>query len=270
MLRRLAPFFADLWQHRELLWQFTRRNFELTLRGSHLGLIWSFLNPLLMLALYVFVFGFIFGGRFGSIPNETRVDFALGIFLGLTIFGLTAEVLGMSPTVVSANPNFVKKVVFPLEVLPAAAVGASIMRMSIGLVFVVVGIVTLGPGADAGILWLPVIILPVILGCLGAAWLISSLGVFIQDINQLMAFATQVIMYASALFYSERIIPPAAWTIMRFNPVLLAIELARDVALWHQPINLHRLGYLYAVGLAACFVGHYAFRRLKPAFADVL
>jgi lipopolysaccharide transport system permease protein len=270
MLRRLAPFLADLWQHRELLWQFTRRNFELTLKGSHLGLIWSFLNPLLMLALYVFVFGFIFGGRFGAIPNETRVDFALGIFLGLTIFGLTAEVLGMSPTIVSANPNFVKKVVFPLEVLPAAAVGASLGRMVIGLTFVLIGIVTLGPGLNTGILWVPVIVLPVVLGCLGAAWLVSSLGVFIQDIGQLMAFFTQVIMYASALFYSERIIPPAAWTVMRFNPILLSIELTRDVALWHQPINLHRLAYLYAFGLAACYLGHYAFRRMKPAFADVL
>ena len=93
---------------------------------------------------------------------------------------------------------------------------------------------------------------------------------FIQDINQFMAFFTQAVMYASALFYSERIIPPAAWTVMRFNPVLLAIELARDVALWHQPLNLVRLGYLYAFGLAACYLGYYAFGRMKPAFADVL
>ncbi len=270
MLRRLAPFLADLWQHRELLWQFTRRNFELTLKGSHLGLIWSFLNPLLMLSLYVFVFGFLFGGRFGVVPGETRVDFALGIFLGLTVFGLSAEVFAMSPTVVSSNPNFVKRVVFPLEVLPAAAVGASIGRMLIGLGFVLIGIVTLGPGLNVGMLWLPVILLPAILGCLGAAWLVSSLGVFIQDINQFMAFLTQAIMYASALFYSEKIIPPAAWTIMRFNPVLLSIELTRDVALWHQPINLTRLAYLYLFGLVTCYLGYHTFHRLKPAFADVL
>lgn len=264
------PFADDLWRHRELLWQFTRRNFELTLRGSHLGLAWSFLNPLLLLGLYVFVFGFIFGGHFGMIPNETKVDFALALFLGLTIFGLTAEVLATSPMIITSSPNFVKKVVFPLEVLPAAAVGASIFRMLIGLVFTLVGIIVLGPGFHPSLLWLPVIILPVVLGCLGAAWLISSLGVFFQDISQVMNFLTQAIMYASALFYSSKIIPPAAWTVLRFNPVLLAIELSRNAALWHQAINFRQLGYLYASGLLICYFGHFVFRRLRPAFADVL
>lgn len=91
MLRRLLPFAADLWMHRELLWQFTLRNVELRHKGSHLGLIWSFLSPLLMLALYVLVFGYIFGGSFGVIRGETQVDYALGIFIGLTIFHLLAE-----------------------------------------------------------------------------------------------------------------------------------------------------------------------------------
>lgn len=270
MLRRLLPFASDLWQHRELLWQFTRRNFELTLKGSHLGLVWSFLNPLLMLGLYVFVFGFIFGGHFGMIANETRVDYALGIFLGLTFFSLIAEIVATAPLIITQNPNFVKKVVFPLEVLPAAAVGASVFRMLIGLIFILFGVIFLGPGLHPSLLWLPVIILPVVLGCLGASWLISSLGVFIQDVGQLMGFLVQVIMFASAVFYSAKSIPPAAWMVLRFNPVLLAIELARDVALWHQPLNLERLGYLYGLGLLTCYVGHYAFRKMKPAFADVL
>lgn len=273
MLRRFAPFLADLWQHRELLWQFTRRNFELTLRGSHLGLVWSFLNPLLMLGLYVFVFGYIFGGSFGVIAHETRVDYALGIFLGLTFFGLIAEVVSMAPLIITQNPNFVKKVVFPLEVLPAAAVGASVGRMLIGLIFAVAGVIFFGPGLHSGLLWLPVIMLPVVLGCLGASWLISSLGVFIQDINQFMAFLVQIVMFASAVFYSASRIQqeaPMAWPVLRLNPVLLAIELARDAALWHQAVNFRHLGYLYVTGLLACYAGYYAFRRIKPAFADVL
>ena len=125
MLRRLLPFAADLWMHRELLWQFTLRNVELRHKGSHLGLIWSFLSPLLMLALYVLVFGYIFGGSFGVIRGETRVDYALGIFIGLTIFHLLAETLALAPSLIVGNPNFVKKVVFPLEILPAANVGAA-------------------------------------------------------------------------------------------------------------------------------------------------
>ena len=273
MLRRFIPFLADLWQHRELVWQFTRRNFELTLKGSHLGLLWSFLSPLLMLALYVFVFGFIFGGHFGVIANETKVDYALGVFLGLAFFGLIAEVISTAPVIITTNPNFVKKVVFPLEVLPEAAVGASVCRMVIGMIFTVAGIVFLGPGLHPGLLWLPVIMLPVVLGCLGVSWLISSLGVFIQDIGQFMAFLVQAVMFASAVFYSASRIQqeaPTAWLALRFNPALLAIELARDSALWHQAVNFRHLGFLYASGILVCYLGHYTFRRLKPAFADVL
>src|SRR3954470_9257512 len=107
MISRFMPFAGDLWQHRALLWQFTLRNVELRHKGSHLGLVWSFLNPLLMLGLYVLVFGHIFGGSFGVLPNETRVDYALGIFLGLTLFHIISETLGLSPSLIVGNPNFV-------------------------------------------------------------------------------------------------------------------------------------------------------------------
>ena len=159
MLRRLLPFAADLWVHRELLWQFTLRNVELRHKGSHLGLIWSFLNPLLMLGLYVLVFGYIFGGSFGILPHETRVDYALGIFLGLTLFHFVSEVLGISPSIIVGNPNFVKKVVFPLEILPAANVGGAVFHMLISLGLALLSLLIFGSGFSSGILWLPVIIL---------------------------------------------------------------------------------------------------------------
>src|ERR1035437_240547 len=174
MLRRFAPFAADLWTHRELLWQFTLRNVELRHKGSHLGLIWSFLSPLLMLGLYVLVFGYIFGGSFGVQPGETRVDYALGVFLGLAIFNLLAETLGLSPSLIVGNPNFVKKVVFPLEILPAANVGAALFHMSISLCLVLISLFVFGHGAGWGVLWLPVIIIPLIFLCLGIAWFFSA------------------------------------------------------------------------------------------------
>lgn len=270
MLRRFLPFAADLWTHRELLWQFTLRNVELRHKGSHLGLIWSFLSPLLMLALYVLVFGYIFGGSFGVLPHETRVDYGLGIFFGLTLFHFVAEVLGSSPGIIVGNPNFVKKVVFPLEILPAANVLGAVFHMLISLALLLIGIVALGPGLATTALWLPVILLPVILLLLGVSWFFSALGVFFRDVGQIMQFVTMTLMFSSAVFYSAHKIPPAAWTWMRFNPVLLAIELARDAALWGRPINGNHLIYLYAVGLAGCYLGHAAFRKMKPAFADVL
>ncbi|MBI2813931.1 MAG: ABC transporter permease [Opitutae bacterium] len=270
MLRRILPFAADLWTHRELLWQFTLRNVELRHKGSHLGLVWSFLNPLLMLGLYVLVFGYIFGGTFGILPGETRVDYALGIFLGLTLFHFVSEVLGLSPSLIVGNPNFVKKVVFPLEILPAANVGGAVFHMLISLGLVLLSLAIFSAHFSAGILWLPVIILPLILLGLGIAWLISALGVFLRDIGQIMQFLTMALMFSSAVFYSAQKIPAPAWAFMRLNPILLAIELARDAALWNRPLNYHHLGYLYAVSLATCYLGHLAFHKMKPAFADVI
>lgn len=259
-----------LWRGRELLWQFTLRNVELRHKGSHLGLIWAVVNPLLMMSLYVFVFGYILGGSFNAIPNETKVDYALGIFLGLTIFHLVAEVLAVSPTLIVSNPNFVKKVVFPLELLPAASVGSAVFHMLISLALVLVGAALIGPGLTSDLIWLPFILLPLIPLALGASWLFSAIGVFFRDINQLVTFLSMVLMYASALFYSQSVIPPAAWSILRFNPLLLAVELARNAVLWHRPMDLLNLGYLYGFSIVACVVGYGLFRRMSPTFADVL
>ena len=202
MLRRLAPFAADLWQHRELLWQFTLRNVELRHRGSHLGLIWSFLNPLLMLGLYVMVFGYIFGGKFGIVPNETRVDYALGIFAGLTLLHFISEILTTSPAIIVGNPNFVKKVVFPLEILPAAAVGAALFHLLISLGLALAAVAIAGVPFSAAALWLPVILLPLVLLGLGVAWFFSALGVFLRDIGQIMQFLSMALMWCSGVFFS--------------------------------------------------------------------
>ncbi len=268
----LAQFdgLSPLLRHRSLLWQFTQRNVELRHKGSHLGLIWSFLNPLLMLGLYVFVFGFVFGGKFGARAGETRVDYALGIFVGLSIFHFLGEVLGVSPSVIVGNPNFVKKVVFPLEILPVATVGASFVHFLISIGLTVLGIVFFGPGPTIGMLWLPVIFIPILLLSLGLAWFCAALGTFFRDINQLTSFLSMALMFASAVFYPASSIPTPAWAILRFNPLIHAIELSRATALWGTPMNWHHLTYLYATG-AACFaLGYWVFHKLRPAFADVL
>lgn len=269
LLRKIAPFAADLWQHRELLWQFTQRNVELRHKGSHLGLIWPFLNPLLMLGLYVMVFGYIFGGRFGVLPDETRAEYALGIFLGLTIFHFLSEILGLAPGLIVSNPNFVKKVVFPLEILPAAAVGAAFIHMLISLGLSLAGLIILGVPLTLSACWLPVILLPIVLMGLGFAWFFAAIGVFFRDITQVIQFLSMLLMWASGIFYSASKYP-AAWAYLRFNPVLLGIDMIRDVTLWHRPMPYLHLVYLYLCGLSLCYFGYFVFRRTKPAFADVL
>jgi lipopolysaccharide transport system permease protein len=268
---RISTPFHDLWRHRGLLWQFTLRNIELRHKGSYLGFIWSVLNPLLILCLYVIVFGYIFGGSFSEIKGETHLDYALGLFAGLSIFQLLAEVVGVSPMIFVSQPNFVKKVVFPLDILPAASVGSSVFHFLISMTLVALGVATVGPGLSWSALWLPVIILPVVLSTLGLAWFISSLGVFFRDVGQLTQFLIQVLLYASAIFFSPRIIHGTAWwAILRWDPLLHAAALARNSLLWHQPINLRELLFLYAAGIVICWFGYLAFRKMKPAFADVL
>ena len=268
----VAPFdgVRPLLRHRALLWQFTLRNMELRHKGSHLGLIWSFLNPLLMLGLYVFVFGYVFGGKFGARPGETRVDYALGIFLGLSIFHFIAEVLGVAPTVIIGNPNFVKKVVFPLEILPVATVGASFVHFLISIFLTLLGVAFFGPGLGWGILWLPVVYIPVLMLALGLAWFCSALGVFFRDISQITGLLSTALMFASAVFYPASRIPQPAWAILRFNPFIHAIELSRSVALWNTPMDFQHLGYLYGISIATAIGGYWAFYKLRPAFADVL
>lgn len=256
-----------IWRQRDLLWQFILRNIELRHKGSHLGLVWSFFNPLLMLALYVLVFGFIFDARF---ENESRLEYGLGIFLGLSLFHFLAETIGTAPALIVSNPNFVKKVVFPLQILPAAAVGSSFFHLTISLGLAVLGVALFGPGVSVTMLWIPVILLPLVLLALGLAWGISALGAFLRDIAQVTQFLSMCLMWASAIFYPIEKIPELAWQFLRFNPLLLAVELMRDAALWQRDFNLLHLAYLYAVGLGAAVIGYRIFRKLKPAFADVV
>jgi lipopolysaccharide transport system permease protein len=266
-----APPVSDLARKRDLWWQFTVRAVEMRHRGSYLGMLWSVLNPLLMLGVYVVVFGVIFGGHFGVLPDETGTDFVLAVFLGLTFFHLIAETMAAAPTMIVINPNLVKKVVFPLEVLPLSQLGSFWFHFFISLALMLAGACCFGRGLPlAGLLWLPVILLPLALFSVGLGWLFAALGVFFRDLSQVMPFATQVLLYASAIFYPLAKIPPAIWLFLRWNPLLHIVQLARGVLLWNLPVNGLHLAYVYACGLAMFALGRWVFRKLQPAFADVI
>ncbi len=265
---RLAQFdgVTPLVRHRALLWQFIQRNVELRHKGSHLGLIWSVLNPLLMLGLYVVVFGKL------RDPNETKLDYALSIFIGLSLFHFVAEVLGVAPGVIISNPGFVKKVVFPLEILPVAAVGASFVHFLISIGLALCGVALFGPGLGWDVFWLPLIFAPFLLFTLGLAWGAAAIGVFFRDIAPFTGFLSMALMFASAIFYPVATLQesPITWGILRFNPLIHAIELSRDVILRHEPLPSGPLLYLYGIGFASAFAGYWVFQKLRATFADVL
>ena len=265
--------FRELYRHRTLLAQFTRRMIELRHRGSFLGLVWTVVTPLLSLAIYTFVFGFIFDGRFTDLQRETSLDYAIGIFLGLVLFNFLSEVMAQSPSVIVAQPNFVKKVVFPLVILPAATVAAAAVSATISLVLALLGVAVLGPGLDWHALLLFAIVPPVVLIAFGCAWFLSALGVFIRDIASAMPFLVQVLVYMSAVFYPMRLVWKApVWLqdLLLLNPLLHAVESSRDAVLWHQPADPTMLVFLWTSGIVTCSGGYWVFHKLRPAFADVI
>lgn len=266
-------FLQRLFPHWELFIQFSRRNVALRFKGSYLGALWTVFNPLLMLALYTFVFGILLGGTFGMRDDEGSLDYALGIFMGLTIHGLLAETMGTCTQVITGNQNLVKKVVFPLLVLPSANVAAAFVNFLVSLMLVFIGVFTFGPGLGWSALAFPLVVIPVTLMTLGAAWAISALGVYFRDVQHLVGVVSLALFYASAIFYpAQRIIEeaPAVWAVLKYNPMIHAIEISRDILLWGLPVNWGALTYLWVFSLVSFFLGYVIFKRLQPGFADVL
>lgn len=271
ILRLPQEIGTSLWVNRVLLWQFTVRNIRARHKGSYLGVIWMVLNPLLMMSLYSFVFGVIFNGRYDAASDETALDYALGIFLSLTIFQLIAEVMGVSTTIILGNANIVKRVVFPLEILPVTQVGASIYHFLISLCLVFVGIVVFGRELTWYAAALPILVLPVIMFSLGLGWFFSAIGVYVRDIGQLMQFLTLALMYCSAIFYPiDRVIVAGFYPVLKFNPLAHIVEQARRTVLWHEPLQLEPVIYIYLTATAMLLFGFFVFNRLKKGFADVL
>ena len=261
---------------RDLLWQFTKRNIQSGFRGSLLGVFWVVLSPLLMLALYTFVFGVVFGGSFeqlnaeGHLVRKDGASYALGIFLGLSVMSLISGTLSSSATLIVSNPNFVKKVVFPLEVLPVAQVGNLAFNFSISLGLCLIGAILVGDGFCMAWIWLPLIILPIVFISLGIGWLLASLGVFFRDIAQLTQFLGMVLLYASGVFYSAGKYQKAIGTFLKLNPVLHIVDQLRQAILWQEIPDRDILIMLWVSSLVVFQLGYWIFQRLRSDFADVL
>ena len=264
-----ARMVFGLWTRRELVGQLTKRNIEIRHRGSRLGPLWALLNPLSMLGLYFVVFGLIYQQRFPVAQVQTGYDFALAMFLGLSLFHALSETLAWAPGAIVANPNFVKKVVFPLEALPVAHMGATTFHLLVSLALVLVGSAFGTSGLSLHILWLPVLVLPMLLLSLGIAWFLSALGVFVRDVGQVTAFVSTVLLFASAIMYPPEIIPPEL-QFLRYNPLLQIADLARQTVLWHQAMPWHKLTYVYACGLTSFALGAVFFALLRKSFAEVI
>ena len=268
-----SRMFSVLGSRGELIWKLTQRNIVAEVKGSILGVFWTVLNPLLMLAVYAVVFGLIFGARFEQSPNPSAADYVLGLFLGLALYRLVADVLLLAPRLIVNQSNYVKKVVFPLEVLPVSLLCVGIYRFLITLLLLCAGVVFFGRGFDWSVLLFPLCVCPIVLLTLGIAYFVSSLGVFFRDLAQVTGVLSVVLLYASGVFYPAakvQLLAPEIWMWLKWNPILLSIEASRRVLLWGQLPSGVELLYVWLVSVFVCLMGYRAFAKLRPAFADVL
>lgn len=258
------------WRHRELIRQLTRREILARYKGSVLGLGWSLIQPLVMLCIYTFVFSTIFEARWGVEAAESRLDFALALFMGLITFGLFSEVANNAPALILGHVNFVKKVVFPLEILPVVSFLGSLVTALFSLVVLIGGAILIKGGLPWTAALLPVVWLPIFALSLGAGFFLSSLGVFLRDIGPTVQLATTMLFFLSPILYPIGKVPEKFRTFVLMNPIAVCVEDARRVMLWGQlpdwPVT--------AAAALFCFLallgGYGWFMKTKRAFADVV
>jgi lipopolysaccharide transport system permease protein len=263
-------FFRNSVRARYLILQFLNRQIRRRYRGSIFGLLSSLITPLTMLLIYTLVFGIIFQGRFGNSENETRIDFALTLFCGLNLFNLFSGVITQSPKLILEHPNLVKKVVFPLEVLPLVATLDELLHCLIAFVPLIVAVAISHIVLPWSFCYLPLFLFPLVLLAVGGSLILSSLGVFVRDIQQMTIPFITILMYGSAVFYPLSIIPQPIRRIMQLNPLATLIDEGRkSIILGILPDFLSLAIVSAAAFLFVCFAAWF-FEKSKPAFADVI
>jgi len=265
----LSVFCAPL-RYRALLWQFSRREVLGRYRGSLLGLGWAFLLPLVMLSAYTFVFSGVFRLRWPGTDETDAMAFALRLFSGLIVFQLVADVLSRAPSLVTAQPNLVKKVVFPLELLSFVSVGAAVFHFSASIAMLLVAVLLIEQHLPVTALLAPLAILPLLPLLLGLSLLLAALGVFVRDIATIVGAGVSVLLFLSPVFYSLESLAPRWQFWMRLNPLTPAIEDLRRTLFSGLPPLWSDWWLALALGLIVAAGGAWAFARMRGGFADVL
>lgn len=260
----------SLLANRQLLRQLVRSDVVGRYRGSLMGLAWSFLNPLLMLGIYTFVFGVIFKTRWGVSTSDTTAGFAVILFVGLIVHSLFAECVTRAPGLVLASPNYVKRVIFPLEILPWVAMGSALFHTAASFVVLLLAQLAINHVLPWTAIFVPIVILPLLLTTMGIAWFLASIGVFVRDIGQVTGILVSVTMFLSPVFYPISSLPPRAQRWIYLNPLTFPIEDARRVLILGGVPSITHLVVALVAGAVAAQAGFWWFQRTRKGFADVI
>ena len=260
---------ASFWRNRNLIKTLIKREVIGRYRGSVFGILWSFFNPVFMLIIYTFVFSVVFKSRWTG-GSDSRTEFALVLFAGLIVFNLFAECFNRAPSLILANVNYVKKVVFPLEILPWVSLGSAFFHTLVSLsVWLLAYIILIGI-PHATVLLMPLVILPLLLFIMGISWGLAALGVYLRDVSQLIGMATTVLMFLSPIFYPVTALPEKYRSLIMLNPLAPTIGEMRDTLYWGRPPDI-MVWTIYLLGSALiAWLGFAWFQKTRKGFADVL
>jgi lipopolysaccharide transport system permease protein len=261
--------FASLARHGTLVYELTRREILGRYRGASFGLLWSLISPFLMLVVYTVVFGYVLNNRWPG-SHGGKAEFALILFVGLIVHGFFAECVTRAPHLILGNPNFVKRVVFPLDVLPWPMLGSALFHALINLPVLVLMQVLSGQTVPWTLLLFPLVMLPLAVMMAGVSWFLASVGAYFRDINQITGVIVTAFLFVSSAFVPVENLPPGYAMAFRLNPLTFFIDQGRRVCLRGELPDFAGLA-LYLLGaLAVAVAGHAWFQKTRGGFADVL
>lgn len=259
----------SIWKNRELIKALIKQDVLGKYRGSIAGILWAFFNPMLMLAIYTFVFSVVFKARWSG-GSSSQVEFALILFIGLIAFNFFAECINRAPTLILGNVNYVKKVMFPLEILPLVALGSSFIHFTISLIIWLVAYILFIGSPHITIFYYPLVVLSMLMLTLGIMWFLAALGPFLRDITQFMGMLTTMLMFLSPIFYPITALPEKFRIYLKLNPITSIIEYSRDFLYWGYVPTLKGIVLLIIVSTLCLLFGFAWFQKTRKGFADVL
>jgi lipopolysaccharide transport system permease protein len=268
-LRRWESPFAALIRNKSLVWELTKREVLGRYRGASFGMAWSVISPFLMLGVYAFAFGTVLKSRW---PQQVGGEhsYAVILFVGLIVHGFFAECVSRASTLVVGNSNFVKRVVFPLDVLPWSMMFSALFHALLNAVVLVLLMLVLEHRLHPTLLLLPLILAPLMLFTMGVSWLLASLGVYFRDISQVMPVIVTAMLFLSSAIVPVSILSPRMQTLFYLNPLTFFIDQARVVVLAGGWPNWTALAFATLGGLLVAWLGHAWFMATRRGFADVL
>lgn len=259
----------SLYRNRQVVYSAVIREVKAKYQGTYMGWVWTILNPIIMLLVYTFVFGVIFQMKWGKQTN-TQIEFALLLFAGLCVFNLFSETLSRAAESVIRNPNYVKKVVFPLEILPWVGMGVALFNLLVSLVVWMAAFVVFVSFPSWTVVLLPLVILPVLLFAMGLSWFLASVGVYARDVSQVIGLGLTAMMFLSPVFYPIAALPEEYRVLMYLNPLTSTIENVRQVLYWGELIDFYSWSLELVAGAIVAWLGFVWFQKTRKGFADVL